>query len=149
MNGPCGPEQRNASEPEANLYKKVSRDRDIPLTLLPVLAKNKNAIAPQGDGMDETRCTLPYGTDTDIYNITHSSTKSNPRSIWRGNRIRLAFHLVVRYNNAIKYPLTVSTVISSRVSKRLKADLPLGAFLYMGLRATRRGAEVRPSFHFL
>ena len=99
--------------------------------------------------MDETRCTLPYGTDTDIYNITHSSTKSNPRSIWRGNRIRLAFHLVVRYNNAIKYPLTVSTVISSRVSKRLKADLPLGAFLYMGLWATRRGAEVRPSFHFL
>ena len=81
--------------------------------------------------MDETRCTLPYGTDTDIYNITHSSTKSNPRSIWRGNRIRLAFHLVVRYNNAIKYPLTVSTVISSRVSKRLKADLPLGAFLYI------------------
>ena len=76
--------------------------------------------------MDETRCTLPYGTDTDIYNITHSSTKSNPRSIWRGNRIRLAFHLVVRYNNAIKYPLTVSTVISSRVSKRLKADLPSG-----------------------
>lgn len=99
--------------------------------------------------MDETRCTLPYGTDTDIYNITHSSTKSNPRSIWRGNRIRLAFHLVVRYNNTIKYPLTVSTVISSRVSKRLKADLPLDAFLYMGLRATRRGAEVRPSFHFL
>lgn len=99
--------------------------------------------------MDETRCTLPYGTDTDIYNITHSSTKSNPRSIWRGNRIRLAFHLVVRYNNAIKYPLTVSTVISSRVSKRLKADLPLGAFLYMGLRATRRGGRGASLFSFL
>ena len=98
--------------------------------------------------MDETRCTLPYGTDTDIYNITHSSTKSNPRSIWRGNRIRLAFHLVVRYNNAIKYPLTVSTVISSRVSKRLKADLPLGAFLYMasGHKEGRRGASL---FSFL
>ena len=90
--------------------------------------------------MDETRCTLPYGTDTDIYNITHSSTKSNPRSIWRGNRIRLAFHLVVRYNNAIKYPLTVSTVISGRVSKRLKADLPLGAFLYIWAFGPQGGA---------
>ena len=99
--------------------------------------------------MDETRCTLPYGTDTYFYNITHSSTISNPRSIWRGNRIRLAFHLVVRYNNAIKYPLTVSTVISSRVSKRLKADLPLGAFLYnTGLRATGWDAERRPFFRF-
>lgn len=47
MNGPCGRSKGNASEPEANLYKKVSRDRDIPLTLLPVLAKNKNAIAPR------------------------------------------------------------------------------------------------------
>lgn len=99
--------------------------------------------------MDETRCTLPYGTDTDIYNITHSSTKSNPRSIWRGNRIRLAFHLVVRYNNAIKYPLTVSTVISSRVSKRLKADLSLGAFYIWAFGPQGGGAEVRPSFHFL
>ena len=46
-------------------------------------------------------------------------------------RIRLAFYSAVGYNSAIKYPLIAQAIISCRVSKRLKADQPLGAFLYI------------------
>ena len=46
-------------------------------------------------------------------------------------RIRLAFYSAVGYNSAIKYPLIALAVISCRVSKRLKAEQPLGAFLYI------------------
>lgn len=45
--------------------------------------------------------------------------------------IRLAFRELVEYNSAIKYPLIAQAVISCRVSKRLKANQPLGAFLYI------------------
>lgn len=99
--------------------------------------------------MDETRCTLPYGTDTDIYNITHSSTKAILARYGEDNRIRLAFHLGVMYNNAIKYPLTVSTVISSRVSKRLKADLPWALFYIYGPSGHKEGRRGASLFSFL
>ena len=46
-------------------------------------------------------------------------------------RIRLAFYSAVGYNSAIKYPLIAQASISCRVSKRLKAEQPLGAFLYI------------------
>ena len=38
---------------------------------------------------------------------------------------------MVGYNSAIKYPLIAQAIISCRVSKRLKANQPLGAFLYI------------------
>ena len=46
-------------------------------------------------------------------------------------RIRLAFYRMVGYNSGIKYPLIAPAIISCRVSKRLKVDQPLGAFLYI------------------
>ena len=38
---------------------------------------------------------------------------------------------MVGYNSGIKYPLIAPAIISCRVSKRLKADQPLDAFLYI------------------